>query len=110
MPDASIAPVPLATMVPNESLSETWKRYDRPALPDTLRPMLPMAASAGVKPTFVASNSGTNAMGADTFRFEPSAFNAEFDSFTALGPAGERISPSHAMAAAAHITIATFLN
>ncbi len=96
-------------MLSNESLSETWKRYDMPVLA-TFVPMLPMAANVGVRATLVDSNSGTKAMGAETFRFEPSAFNAEIGALSALGATGERIPPSHAMATAAHITIPAFLN
>ncbi len=93
-----------------KSLSETWNRYDSPAPPATLRPWLPMAASWGVKLILVCSNNGTSAIGADTFKLEPSGFKAAPDPVTALGSTGDRIPPSHAIAAAAHITIATFLN
>ena len=67
-----------------------------------------MAARSGVTLILVASNNGTSLIGADTFRFEPSAFSAELGSLVALGPMGERMPPSHAIATAAQITIAGF--
>src|SRR5687768_17328022 len=96
-------------MFSNESESATWNRYDRPGF-DTLIPWLPIAASVGAWATLVASNNGDTAIGAVTFRLEPSAFNAADDWPTALGDAGDCTPSLHAMATVAHTTTATYFN
>jgi hypothetical protein len=59
---------------------------------------------------FVDSNIGTRAIGAEALRFEPSEFNADPNSVTALGEAGEGIASLQAIATVAHTATAALFH